>query len=186
MLGTWFELDRSQYCCARVCLLHLHALLAYSAFYLAICLPIHPPRSLCIYPSTCPFFCLSIRLSINASAHFPTYLLLVPQGLWSFRGVSAVFLARCRGGGGGLMSLLLFRCQVQFWILRLLLLRCLTVSPIDFRALCDDQNVLWSSWVSYVSRSRQALPLLLAAAAYVLSPRVPSSRCPPTLSYHDF
>ena len=71
-------------------------------------------------------------------------------------------------------------------ILRLLLLRCLTVSPIDFRALCDDQHVLWSSWVSYISRSRQALPLLLAAAAYVLSPRVPSSRCPPTLSYHDF
>ena len=23
-------------------------------------------------------------------------------------------------------------------------------SPIDFRALCDDQRVLWSSWVSYV------------------------------------
>ena len=77
------------------------------------------------------------------------------------------------------MSLLLFRCQVQSWILRLLLLRWLTVSPIDF--LCDEQHVLWSSWVSYVSRSRQALPLLLAAAADVLSPRVPSSRCPPTL-----
>ena len=26
-------------------------------------------------------------------------------------------------------------------------------SPIDFRALCDDQRVLWPSWVSYVSRS---------------------------------
>ena len=26
-------------------------------------------------------------------------------------------------------------------------------SRIDFRALCDDQHVLWSSWVSYVSQS---------------------------------
>ena len=61
MLGTWasrFKLDRSQYCCARVCLLHLHALLAYSSFYLAICLPIHPRRSLCIYSSTCLFVCV--------------------------------------------------------------------------------------------------------------------------------
>ena len=37
-------------------------------------------------------------------------------------------------------------------------------SPLDFRALCDDQHVLWSSRVSYVSRSRGALPLPLAAA----------------------
>ena len=44
-------------------------------------------------------------------------------------------------------------------------------SPIDFRALCDDHHVLWSSWVSYVSRSRGALPLPLAAAAYALSRR---------------
>ena len=44
-------------------------------------------------------------------------------------------------------------------------------SPIDFRALCDDHHVLWSSCVSYVSRSRGALPLRLAAAAYVLSRR---------------
>ena len=37
-------------------------------------------------------------------------------------------------------------------------------SPIDFHARCDDQHVLWSSWVSSVSRSRGALPLPLAAA----------------------
>ena len=40
-------------------------------------------------------------------------------------------------------------------------------SPIDFRALCDDQHVLWSSWISSVSCSRGALPLPLAAATYV-------------------
>ena len=36
-------------------------------------------------------------------------------------------------------------------------------SPIDFRALCDDQHVLWSSWVSYVSRSHGALPLFFGS-----------------------
>ena len=45
---------------ARVCLLHLPALVAYSSFYLAICLPLHPRRSLCMYLS---FRLLSIRRS---------------------------------------------------------------------------------------------------------------------------
>ena len=57
-----FKLDISQYCCVRVCV----CLLAYSSFYLAICLPIHPRRSLCIYSATCLFDCLSV--------HFPTCL----------------------------------------------------------------------------------------------------------------
>ena len=47
---------------------------------------------------------------------------------------------------------MLFRCQIQFGTL-VIAASAIDRSPIDFRALCDDQRALLSSWISYVSRS---------------------------------
>ena len=150
------------------------------------------------YSSTEVFVHLSIFLSILLFVHpfvhqricaFPNVFVASSTGPLVFSRRFSCFSGEVWGGGGGLMSLLLFRCQVQFWICDCCFCDALTfVHCVMIRTFCGLRGSLMSRVLArrclcfwqLSPRDRQVDARQFIISRFFEVRLRASSRCPPT------